>query len=402
MIAEPPGNEVLFDIDAWATARMNNEKGIPDERIKANHIHWRLYNIEAGHYRRMSRREWIERFVKIRDKDANIVPLILNTAQRRLLALVLKLERQNVPIRVVILKARQMGFSTLVQAMFYERVMRRSDMRALIIAHRKDTSELLLKMARTMLRKHEKPSGDTWDFGMESKRMSKLRWKSPTQCEIEVTSAEVAEPGHGDTCQMVHMSETSRWNDALKKIKGIMQVVPKRPRTMVFNESTANGDEGYFRDSFWAAWNERHKPMQAVNRTTTWVAMFFPWFHQYEYRWTLTVGEGKELKQSMIDQVLDSLDEEEEWLLQQQYFVRGMGMMQVDVDQLIWRRLCIQDECKGDMSMFNEQYPARPEQAFIASGTPAYSAERIMKLLEGARANPPVWRGDIMMREKIG
>ena len=54
------------------------------------------------------------------------------------------------------------------------------------------------------------------------------------------------------------------------------------------------------------------------------------------------------------------------------------------------------------MSMFNEQYPARPEQAFIASGTPAYSAERIMKLLEGARANPPVWRGDIMMREKIG
>ncbi|MCP3960151.1 MAG: hypothetical protein GY719_20085 [bacterium] len=402
MIAPPPSDEVLLDIAAYVADHEKNEKGIYDPRVKANHAHWKLYSVEDGYYRKMSRRQWIERYVRIRDKDANIVPLILNTAQRRLLALVLKLERAGVPIRVIILKARQMGFSTLVQAMFYERVLRKSNMRALIVAHRKETSQLLLKMAGTMLREHKQDNGKEWNFKLDSKRQSKLRWTAPYHCELEVTSAEVAEPGHGDTCQMVHMSETSRWSDALTKIKGIMQVIPKRPGTMCFNESTANGDEGYFRDSFWEAWNQRHKTIRAANRTTIWVSLFFPWFHQYEYRWSLTTGYGMDLPQDMVDEVMSTLDEEEEWLLKQTYFVRKRGVVKVDVDQLIWRRLCIQDECKGDIGVFNEQYPARPEQAFIASGSPAYNAQRISNLMEAARNSEPLFRADIVIRRRVG
>lgn len=401
MIAPPPSNEVLLDIERYAADRETNEKGKVDPRLKANHVHWRLYSESDGYYRKMSRRQWIERYVKIRTTRAKVIPLILNAAQRRLLAMVLRLERDGVPVRVIILKARQLGFSTLVQAMFYERTMRLENQRALIIAHRDQTSKLLLKMAKLMLRKHNKDNGQHWDFSMDSKRLNMLRWAAPTYCEIEITSAEVAEPGHGDTCQMVHCSETSRWPQTDVKMKGIMQIVHDHAGTMVFDESTANGDEGYFRDQFWSAWNERHMSMRAVNRTTMWVSMFFAWFEEPSYRWTKKWGEGREIPQAVIDEIMGALTDEEEWLLRQTYWERGVGRRSVDVDQLLWRRIVIKDKLGNSLRKFHEQYPARPEEAFVASGSPAYDAVTIAKLIDEARANPPIWRGNVVKRVKV-
>src|SRR3546814_6498968 len=54
------------------------------------------------------------RALKIRTKDAKIVPFRLNRAQRRLLDAVIRQWQETGRIRVVILKARQHGFSTVV------------------------------------------------------------------------------------------------------------------------------------------------------------------------------------------------------------------------------------------------------------------------------------------------
>jgi hypothetical protein len=364
--------------------------------VANNHRFWLVFNREDGVWRHMGRRAWIERYVKIRSKDGTIVPLILNDAQRRLEAQIIRMERIGAPVRIIILKARQMGFSTYIQALIFEMCMRRSYVRALIVAHRKDTSRLLINMAHTMLAQIRRDDGSKWDFDMTSRATSRLRWNEPINSEIEITSAEVPEPGHGDTCQAIHMSETARWPDAELKAKGVLQILPDHPFTYGFSESTANGDIGYFRDQFWSAWEEEHVPLGSYERATPWVAMFYPWFLHQEYRWTRTYGAGQELPDMLVSEIDGTLDEEERWLLKKEYHARKRGMLTVDYDQLAWRRLTIRSKLGGDVTAFDEQYPSRPELAFYASGSPAFDGKRIRALLDLAETNPPIWKGDVV------
>lgn len=60
-------------------------------------------------------REYIEKCLKIRNKQGNIVPFKLNGPQNRLYEQIKELRTQGVPVRIIVLKARQMGFSTLIR-----------------------------------------------------------------------------------------------------------------------------------------------------------------------------------------------------------------------------------------------------------------------------------------------
>ena len=59
---------------------------------------------------------WAEECVKVIDKESGReVPFRLNAPQRRVAALMEKQRRARLPVRVILLKARQWGGSTLVQ-----------------------------------------------------------------------------------------------------------------------------------------------------------------------------------------------------------------------------------------------------------------------------------------------
>ena len=54
---------------------------------------------------------YIPNFLKIRNKNAELVNFIPNIAQVKLRATLERLRAEGKPVRVIILKARQMGFS---------------------------------------------------------------------------------------------------------------------------------------------------------------------------------------------------------------------------------------------------------------------------------------------------
>jgi hypothetical protein len=299
-------------------------------------------------------------------------------------------------VRVIVLKARQMGFSTYAVAVLFERLIRDSNIRALIVAHKRDTSIALLDMVHTA--RKWMPCGDgSWALKETSRARYRVSWADPIGSAIDLTSAEVDEPGHGFTCQAVNMSETSRWPDAYKKAKGVLQIIPDRPGTIAFSESTANGAAGWFYDEFNAAWDERHLPLGHAKRESSWVAMFYPWFWHHEYRWTQTYGSGRSLPKLLKIEIRKTMDDEERWLLKQKFLRKGLGWVKVDIDQLAWRRLTIRSKCSNSIVVFNEQYPSRPELAFQASGNPAYDTEQIQRLLKivTQTEHHPVWRGAI-------
>ena len=65
-------------------------------------------------------KKYIEQFLQIRTKSAEVVPLRLNAPQQKLYAALAAQARAGKPLRAIVLKARQMGFSTLTEAMIFK------------------------------------------------------------------------------------------------------------------------------------------------------------------------------------------------------------------------------------------------------------------------------------------
>ena len=93
-------------------------------------------------------RWYIEHLLKIRNKRQEIVLLKLNGPQERLYNQIKELQEQGIPVRMIVLKARQMGFSTVIQAIFFWSVTTARNVAALVMAHKEDASSNLFAMAK--------------------------------------------------------------------------------------------------------------------------------------------------------------------------------------------------------------------------------------------------------------
>ena len=93
-------------------------------------------------------RLYIEKYLKIRTKEGTIVPFKMNKAQIRLMQLVDDLEKAGKPVRILVLKARQMGFSTLTEGIIYKKTATRRFVNSFIIAHKDDATTNLFNMSK--------------------------------------------------------------------------------------------------------------------------------------------------------------------------------------------------------------------------------------------------------------
>ena len=95
-------------------------------------------------------KKYIENFIKIRNKNGNIVSLQLNSPQLKLYNIIKEQHMQNKPVRIIILKARQMGFSTLTEAIFFKDTVTKFNRRTGIITHLDSATTNLFNMSKLM------------------------------------------------------------------------------------------------------------------------------------------------------------------------------------------------------------------------------------------------------------
>ena len=84
--------------------------------------------------------------LKIRTKFGDIKPLTLNRIQKQIVDLVLDDLFNERPVRYIILKARQEGVSTIVEALIYWWTATHKNVKSKIVAHDGDTSKQLYEM----------------------------------------------------------------------------------------------------------------------------------------------------------------------------------------------------------------------------------------------------------------
>jgi hypothetical protein len=88
------------------------------------------------------------KYIKIINKKGEKINLSLNEAQIKVDVVINKLKQEDKPIRIVILKARQMGLSTYVQARLMWHTVTKKNKTALIVAHTDSSTSSIFEKAK--------------------------------------------------------------------------------------------------------------------------------------------------------------------------------------------------------------------------------------------------------------
>lgn len=304
---------------------------------------------------------YIERFLKIRTKDGQLVPLILNPPQRKLYEAVKKQWRQGKPIRIIILKARQMGFSTLVEAIIFFLTATAAMAESMIVAHTEEATANLFRMSKRYYEELPPPvkpmirSSNAQELVFDRPANSK-GWSKGLGSRIRCATAGGQGVGRSYTLQCLHISEYAFWpGDKRETYTGLVQAVPDLPGTVIVVESTANGY-----DDFKSMWDTAVEAQE--NGTDGFVPIFFAWFEMPEYRRKPLPG-------------FERTPEEQE-------LAETFGL---DDEQLAWRRWCIATQCNNDLDLFHQEYPSTPDEAFISTGRCVFDKARLVLRREQVR-----------------
>lgn len=206
----------------------------------------------------------------------------LSRPQRRFVERLERLRKAGKPIRIVLLKARQWGGSTVSQLyMAWLQLVHKVGLNSLIIAHQGAGSDEIKDMFDRMIKAYPVEMlhklGEAYDAN-EPKLVgvgkSGSIYRVPQRnCKIKIGTAERPDSCRGGDYNLVHLSEVGLWKATEGKkpediVRSACSGVLYRPYTMIVYESTANGTGNFF---------QREYDMASKGKSQ-FEAMFVSWF----------------------------------------------------------------------------------------------------------------------------
>ena len=271
------------------------------------------------------------RFLNVRTKSGESKLFEFNRAQQYLHG---RLEQQRIAtgrVRAVILKGRQQGCSTYIQARFFHQVITSRGKKAFILTHDKEATKNLFGMAQRFY--------DNLDPGLvsppDTSNAKELYFKD-FDSGYAVGTAGNKSVGRSQTIQLMHASEVAFWAFAEEHSKGILQAISNEVGTEIILESTANGIGNYFHQRW----------ISAMKDDNEYQAIFLPWYWQDEYTYDATN--------------LHLTDEED-------YLIKMYGANGLTKEHLAWRRIKISEFSKdfdAGREHFSVEYPINATEAF--------------------------------------
>lgn len=200
---------------------------------------------------------------------------------------------------------------------------------AFLVGHKMKSSAHLYEIAQRY--KKELPPGLQWGTDYDN---TKLLSYEETGSKLKVDTAKDEDLGKSETIHYLHLSERA-YVENEKCITSIKSSVPKKPDTIVIEESTGNR----FGDPFHEEWK------RAKEGVSAYIPVFIAWWEHEDYR--MPVPEGFQI----------SAPEQKMMLL-----------YNLDMEQIVWYRDTFENECKGNIDDMHKYYPSNDIEPFIASG----------------------------------
>lgn len=336
---------------------------------------------------------WAARCVRIKMKGGGgEAPFILNRPQRKLVGALEEMRRNSLPIRLILLKARQWGGSTCVQIyMAWLQLVHSVGLNSLIIAHQGLASDEILGMFRRMMEHYPDfmLADDEGDVPKGRRLvpagLSRGSFRVPARnCKIRLGTAERPDSCRGGDYNLLHCSEVALWpNSPRKTPEQLMQSATAgillAPLTMIVLESTANGTGNFFHAEYEAA-----KAGESQFRH-----LFIAWYEINQYSRPLDSGQEERLARELLENrfAQQPLSDRRQpgaylwWLWQKGATLQAIAWYAAERAKY------------RDHAQMAAEYPTDDIEAFAHSGSRVFDKYRVEQLRPGCRT--PQWRGEL-------
>lgn len=340
---------------------------------------------------------WAATLVKIHNKNAGKDVLFrLFYPQRILVERFEAKRRKGLPIRLILLKARQWGGSTTTQIyMAWLQFFHKKGLNSLIIAHQGAGSDEIKDMFDKMIKEYpveflhklgEEYSEDEPKLVGVGKSGSTHRVPQ-RNCKIKVGTAERPNGCRGGAYSLVHLSEVGLWvktdgkspEDIVRSAcSGILAIA----YTMIVMESTANGTGNFFHREYTAA-ADPEIPSQ-------YEALFIAWWQIEHYSKPFANSSelrefAKMLYRNRNNTKVDSNREESGRYL---WYLWEIGASLEAINWYIFER-----SGKNDFAVMASEYPSDDVEAFVHSGAMVFDKYLIKKFEKFCK--PPLFIGEV-------
>ena len=376
--------------------------------IKAGSIEKFTINVLNSEYSETERMKVIEQFVRVRIRydfcfwaamfvyiknkgGGDDVLFKLTRPQRRFVARLEELRLAGKPIRIILLKARQWGGSTVSQLyMAWLMLVHKVGLNSLIIAHQGTATDEIKDMFDRMIKRY--PVGLLYELGasydnnepkMVAVGKSGAIFRVPQRnCKVKLGTAERPDSCRGGDYNLVHCSEVGIWKKTDEKspediVRSACSGILLEPYTMIVYESTANGTGNFFQREYDAA----------KRGQSQFEAMFVSWFDIEKYSMPIDdlVAFAIHLYENRNNENENSTREESGRYL---WWLWNMGATLEGINWYI--KECAKYNDHGQMA---SEYPSDDIEAFVHSGARVFDKYKVEALRPACR--PPRYIGDV-------
>ena len=327
-----------------------------------------LSMLESGDARVLSNvnvfKDLIEACIKIQPFGQTEFKLItLNNTQEKFVDEYFK-QAQFGPVRIIVLKGRRCGLSTILAAICVIEMLCRPGLRAAIVAPKKEsTAEPIYKQLYRKMMEGLEIDPTVNDFIREGDGLRLTQNQSNLRVDFESKIIGIA-------LDFMHITEAAYFKNLHDFLSHAIHTIAPESRSSITIESTANA----YGDVYHEQW------LKAEKGDSNFEPMFFSWFdHELNTKEFISPKQKLEFVQNIKPGVQGTWGDE-------------VSLIALDVtpEQLNWRRAKIKDVTLG---VFHREYPSTPEEAFLQSDSNVFDV-RALKWQIKNHELPPVAVGD--------
>ena len=292
-------------------------------------------------------------FIKITDNFGQNIPFVLNPEQEQFMN---NMEKYN-----IILKGRQIGFTTFSICYMIWSALTKPDTSYLLMTHHNKVTQSILRRVNKI---YQMLPHDKYEFPKKLiSNRDEIYFENHSR--IQVATAGGSDSISGNTFQLIHFSEMSKYPSEEQEeiIATAIPALAKNPHSKIIIESTAMGYNTY-QEMFMRAWR---------GNESVWKAHFYSW-----------------LAKAYSKQFKHSFDEAEEWYS----LHNGRRMKKADLDhdekvlrdkygatfrQLQFRRHYIET---NSIDKFHREFPTTPDEAFQTTNKGVFDTSKIVERLQ--------------------
>jgi hypothetical protein len=327
-------------------------------------------------------RYFLENYFFIRAKKAMPQPFYpFWDSQEIFLANFMAQFNANEPIRLIVLKARQLGLTTISVALMCWLAFLHPYMHVLSMSDEDTRVDVNFAMARIAyenlcwwMQPEKRYDVRSAVLGFDRAKEIDRDYSLGMQSVIYFESAK--QPGgaaYSKSLYGAHLAEVARYGNSNAITEGIFGSLVNYKHSIGIMESTARG-----RRSTW------FRLCRAAEKGTLgWKFVFVEWFREPGYSIAVPANFSKTNEEDAI------IRKAEEQL-----------KINLTDGQMAWRRekMAEFEATDGDAEKFSQEFPFTPAEAFVASGRCAFSKRRLNEMINYF-CRPPKWTGEIRLEE---